>query len=64
MSEDIEKRNIALKLNDLLIQYISELKEYHQIQNNTDMVRNCITIAYRAMLKEKKELGLDKGMFE
>jgi hypothetical protein len=58
-----KKIPINILLSEELSKYILELKNYHHINNNNDMIRNIISDQYKAMLKEKKELGLLMGDF-
>lgn len=51
---------INFRLDKGLYHYMDELKSYYNVRNNNDMTRLCISMTYRAMIKEKKELGLSK----
>jgi hypothetical protein len=61
-SNDDDKKNpqINFVLDTDLRNDLFALKEYYKISTNADMVRLCIKIAHRQMLREKKELGLDR----
>ena len=62
MNSSAEKKGdtirINIELDNKLSTYFKELKIYHGINANNDMLRNMVTQLYKIMIKEKKELGL------
>lgn len=55
-----ERIRINIELDEKLSAYFKELKSYHGINANNDMLRNMVTQLYKSMIKEKKELGMSK----
>ena len=56
-----EKIRFNIELDEKLSAYFKEIKDYHGINANNDMLRNMVTEFYKSMVKEKRELGMTRG---
>ena len=50
---------INFKLNKKLSQYLRNLKEFYEINSNTEMIRFLIAQGHRDIIQKKNELKLD-----
>ncbi|MFX1512890.1 MAG: hypothetical protein ACFFCQ_09915 [Promethearchaeota archaeon] len=57
-SSKVKPTRLNFELDEEYSTLFMELQAYHGINKNVDMIKNMIKVAHRAMLKEKKELGL------
>lgn len=56
--ENIKRTAISIKLSEHTFDFFNELKKWHNIDTNRDMVQKILSDQYKVMIKEQKDLGL------